>query len=56
MDAQRRKATYPGVLGREEAKEWAQRLVATAIAELEIFGARAEPLREIAAYLLVRRS
>jgi geranylgeranyl diphosphate synthase type II len=56
MDAQRRKATYPGVLGREEAKAWAQRLVDTAVADLEPFGSRAEPLREIARYLLVRRS
>jgi geranylgeranyl diphosphate synthase type II len=56
MDAQRRKATYPGVLGREEARDWAQRLVETAIADLEAFGERAEPLRAIAAYLLVRRS
>jgi geranylgeranyl diphosphate synthase type II len=56
MDAQRRKATYPGVLGREEAKAWAQRLVDTAIADLEPFGPKAEPLREIARYLLVRRS
>ncbi|MBI4643238.1 MAG: polyprenyl synthetase family protein [Deltaproteobacteria bacterium] len=56
MDAQRRKATYPGVLGREEAKEWAQRLVDTAVADLEDFGEKAEPLREIARYLLMRRS
>jgi geranylgeranyl diphosphate synthase type II len=56
MDAQRRKATYPGLLGREEAKAWAQRLVETAVADLEPFGSRAEPLREIARYLLVRRS
>jgi geranylgeranyl diphosphate synthase type II len=56
MDAQRRKATYPGLLGREEARAWAQRLVETAVADLEPFGSRAEPLREIARYLLVRRS
>jgi geranylgeranyl diphosphate synthase type II len=56
MDAQRRKATYPGVLGKEEAKAWAQRLVDTAVADLEPFGPKAEPLREIARYLLVRRS
>jgi len=56
MDAKRRKATYPGLLGLEEAKAWAQHLVATAIAGLEPFGPLAEPLREIARYLLVRRS
>jgi geranylgeranyl diphosphate synthase type II len=56
MDAKRRKATYPGMLGLGKAKEWAQRLVDTAVAGLEDFGSRAEPLREIARYLLVRRS
>lgn len=56
MDAQRHKATYPGVVGRDEAREWARRLVETAIADLEPFGPRAEPLREIARYLLARRS
>jgi geranylgeranyl diphosphate synthase type II len=56
MDAQRRKATYPGLLGPEDSKAWAQRLVDTAVADLEAFGPQAEPLREIARYLLVRRS
>jgi geranylgeranyl diphosphate synthase type II len=56
MDARRRKATYPAVLGLEETKEWAKRLVETAVAGLEDFGEKAEPLREIARYLLVRRS
>jgi len=56
MDAERRKATYPGLLGQGEAREWAQRLVAAAVADLEDFGPAAGPLREIARYLLVRRS
>lgn len=56
MDAQRHKATYPGILGREEARELARRLVETAVADLDNFGPVAEPLREIARYLLVRRS
>ncbi|MFZ5452029.1 MAG: polyprenyl synthetase family protein [Thermodesulfobacteriota bacterium] len=56
MDAQRHKATYPGVLGRDEARAWAQRLVETAVADLEDFGPAADPLREVARYLLVRRS
>ncbi|RJR36544.1 MAG: polyprenyl synthetase family protein [Deltaproteobacteria bacterium] len=56
MDAARRKATYPGLLGKDDAREWAQRLVAAAVADLEGFGPAAEPLREIARYLLVRRS
>jgi geranylgeranyl diphosphate synthase type II len=56
MDAQRRKATYPGVLGVEETRAWAKRLVDTAVTDLEGFGEKAEPLREIARYLLIRRS
>ena len=56
MDAQRQKATYPAVLGLEAAREWARRLVEQAVAELSPFGDRAEPLRQLARYLLVRRS
>jgi geranylgeranyl diphosphate synthase type II len=56
MDAQRQKATYPAVLGVEAAREWARRLVEQAVAELAPLGDRAEPLRELARYLLVRRS
>jgi geranylgeranyl diphosphate synthase type II len=56
MDGKRQKATYPAVLGIEQAREWARNLVAAAVAVLEPFGDRAEPLRELARYLLVRRS
>ena len=56
MDEKRRKATYPGLLGLEAAKEWARRLVADAVADLEPLGEQAAPLAEIARYLLVRRS
>jgi geranylgeranyl diphosphate synthase, type II len=56
MDAKRRKATYPAVLGLEATRQWSQRLVADAIAALESFPERAEPLRELARYLLVRRA
>jgi geranylgeranyl diphosphate synthase type II len=56
MDAQRQKATYPAVLGLEASRRWAQNLVADAVAALESFQRRAEPLRELARYLLVRRA
>jgi geranylgeranyl diphosphate synthase, type II len=56
QDEKRRKATYPGLLGVEAAREWARRLVAEAVGALEPFGDRAVPLRELAQYLLVRRS
>jgi geranylgeranyl diphosphate synthase type II len=56
MDEKRRKATYPAVLGLEATREWARRLVEEALAALEPFQERAEPLRELARYLLVRRA
>jgi geranylgeranyl diphosphate synthase, type II len=56
MDEKRQKATYPALVGLEESRAWARRLVDEAVASLEIFGERAAPLRELARYLLVRRS
>ncbi len=56
QDEKRQKATYPAVLGLEATREWAKRLVAEAVAALEPFQAKAEPLRQLAQYLLVRRS
>ena len=56
QDEKRRKATYPALLGLEAARAWARRLVEQAVADLESFGERGQPLRELARYLLVRRS
>ena len=56
MDEKHRKATYPALLGLEASRQWARRLVEEAVANLETFGERAAPLRELARYLLVRRS
>jgi geranylgeranyl diphosphate synthase type II len=56
MDEKRQKATYPAVLGLKVTREWAGRLVSEAVAALEPFETRAEPLRQLAQYLLVRRS
>lgn len=50
------KATYPSVIGMEEAKKEAHRLVATAIESLKIFGKEADPLRAIANYVTGRRT
>ncbi len=55
-DVKRRKATYPGLLGLEQAKIWAGKLVEGAVADLETLGERAAPLQEMARYLLVRRT
>ncbi len=56
QDEKRRKATYPALLGRETARQWAHTLMEQAIAGLADLGERAEPLRAIGRYLLVRRS
>ncbi len=56
QDEKRRKATYPALVGLEASRQWAGRLVEEAVAELEPFQDRAAPLRELAQYLLVRRS
>jgi geranylgeranyl diphosphate synthase type II len=56
MDLLRQKATYPGLLGVEIARKQARQLVSEAESELTPFGPRAEPLREIVRYLLVRRT
>ncbi len=55
MDAIRQKATYPAVMGVAAAKNQARDLVAAALVDLQPFGERAEPLRQLARYLLVRR-
>lgn len=54
-DAKKGKATYPSVLGIDESKKRAQELVDIAVASLNDFGRKAEPLREIARYLVKRR-
>ncbi|MGH9805530.1 MAG: polyprenyl synthetase family protein [Candidatus Acidiferrales bacterium] len=53
-DAHRRKATYPAVHGLEESERLAARLIEDACAELEFFGPRAEPLQQLARYILHR--
>ncbi|HXX16006.1 MAG TPA: farnesyl diphosphate synthase [Candidatus Eremiobacteraceae bacterium] len=55
-DAEQQKATYPAVFGLERAHQIAQELSAKAIAELQLFGARADHLRTIAEYLVRRRT
>ncbi len=55
-DAVNKKSTYPSLLGLEASKQKARTLMAQAIAALEIFDARAEPLRKIAEYIVVRKN
>lgn len=55
-DANAQKATYPSLWGLEESTRQAQRLVDTAIAELQSFGEKAQPLRAIAHFITTRTS
>jgi len=54
-DERRKKITYPSVFGLRRAKEIQSELVDSAIESLEIFDYRAEPLREIARYIISRK-
>ena len=53
-DVAAQKATYPAVIGLEASRAEARRLTKNAQNALSIFGREAEPLRELANYLLVR--
>lgn len=54
-DGVRGKATFVDMLGLEGAKERAAKLTAQAIAALDVYGARAETLRDAARYVVSRR-
>ena len=53
-DLSRGKATYPVLLGLEESKRRAKELVELAVKAIESIGPEAEPLREIACFILSR--
>ncbi len=55
-DIAQEKATYPAVYGLPKSHEIANELASRAIAELAPFGERAEPLRQIAEFLVLRRA
>jgi geranylgeranyl diphosphate synthase type II len=55
-DQARGKATYPAVVGLAESKKRAVELVELALASLAGFDAKADPLREIAKYIVYRKS
>ncbi len=54
-DQQQQKATYPALYGLEQSRRFAQDLYRQAVAELDVYGERAESLRELAHFLIVRR-
>ncbi len=53
-DLQAQKVTYPSLWGIEESHNQAQQLIAAAIAQLEPFGDKATPLKELAHYITSR--
>ena len=53
-DLQAKKATYPSLWGLEKSQLKAQELVDSAIAQLDVYGAKAEPLRAVANYIVTR--
>lgn len=55
-DIVQQKATYPAVFGLEQSHAIANELAANAIAELRPYGGRAERLRSIAEFLVLRRA
>jgi geranylgeranyl diphosphate synthase type II len=55
-DEARGKATYPAVMGVAAAREEARAMMDEAMRALELFGAEADPLREIAGYIVQRKN
>ena len=55
-DAAQQKATYPALFGLERSREFAAELEARALAELAVYGPRAERLRELAQLIVHRRA
>lgn len=56
LDMERKKMTYPALYGIEESRQKVANLVAAAIESLRAFSSKADPLREIALYLMKRRT
>lgn len=55
-DATRGKATYPALVGLDKAKGEAQRLVQEALDAIASFSRQADPLREIARFIVSRKA
>lgn len=53
-DSKKGKATYPAIMGLEESKKRATELVDIAVDSLSTFDSKADPLREIARFIVTR--
>ena len=54
-DELREKSTYPALLGLKTSKQFAENLVDDALQALEAFDTKADPLRALATYILIRK-
>jgi geranylgeranyl diphosphate synthase type II len=54
-DARKQKITYPAVVGLEQSKKRTKELIAQALAALDSFAQRGEPLRLLAHYIIERK-
>jgi geranylgeranyl diphosphate synthase type II len=54
-DQARKKSTYPALLGIEQSKQFAKKLVNNALKALDYFDNKAHPLRAIAYYIVDRK-
>ena len=54
-DEKMKKVTYPSIFGIAESKKIASRLIDISIKSLEMFGERAEVLKDISEYIIARR-
>ena len=53
-DHQQGKATYPGLLGEQGSRDYAAKLIARACDALDLFGEQADPLRQLAQFVIRR--
>jgi len=54
-DKNRKKSTYPLIMGLKESKEFANKIVNNALKAIEIFDNKADPLRAVAKYIIKRK-
>lgn len=54
-DVRKGKITYPAILGLDKSKEIQRTMIDGAVASLELFDNRADPLRDIALYIIERK-
>lgn len=55
-DIERHKSTYPSLFGLEQSKQMARQAVGDAVNALRCFGSEADPLREIALFIVEREA